>query len=82
MTRDGDATVMGYVAVATLCARLKSPLSACECVALVERNLPSFEKILIRKSSEAAFVEASIACVEIEAADLAKSACRMAPDLT
>ena len=38
---------------------------------VVERHLPAFEKVLIRKSNEIAFVEASIACVEFDAADLA-----------
>lgn len=73
VTRDGDATVMGFVAVATLCGCVKYPLSTCECVALVERHLPLFETILIRKSADAAFVGPSIACVEIEPADLAGS---------
>jgi hypothetical protein len=71
IARDGDATVMGYVTVSTLGARLKHPLSACEGLTVVERHLPAFEKALIRKSNEMAFVEASIACVEIDAADLA-----------
>jgi hypothetical protein len=73
VTRDGSATLMGFVAVAALCACVKYPLSTCECVALVERHLTLFETILIRKSSEGAFVGSSIACVEIEPADLADS---------
>jgi len=71
ITRDGDATVMGYVTISILGARLRHPLSACQGLALVERHLSAFEKILIRKSNEMAFVEASISCVEIDAADLA-----------
>jgi hypothetical protein len=71
IARDGDATVMGYVAVSILGARLKHPLSACEGLAVVERNLPAFEKTLIRKSNEVVFIDTSIACVEIDAADVA-----------
>ena len=71
IARDGDATIMGYVAISVLGARLKQPVSACEGLAIVERHLPAFEKILVRKSGETAFVGTSIACVEIDAADLA-----------
>ena len=71
IARDGDATVMGYVAVSILGDRLKHPLSACEGLTIVERHLPAFEKILICKSNEMAFIDTSIACVEIDAADVA-----------
>ena len=70
VTRDGDATIMGYVAIQILRAWLKHPLSACEGLGIVQRHLPAFEKILMRKSGEMAFAETSIACVEIDAADL------------
>jgi hypothetical protein len=50
---------------------MEHPLSACECMAVIERHLPSFERILLRKSIQQTYVDPSIACIEIEATDLA-----------
>jgi hypothetical protein len=66
----GGAALMGFVAASTLGELLEQPLSACECMAVVERHLRSFEHVLLRKSIQQAYVEQSIACVEIETGDL------------
>ena len=70
--RDG-VTLMGFIADTTLGGYFEQPLSIPECMAFVERHLPSFEQILLQKSHDAAYVETSIACVEVEFADLASA---------
>ena len=44
------AAFMGYIAASTLSALLEHPLSACRCMEVVSRHLPSFERIVLRKS--------------------------------
>jgi hypothetical protein len=68
--RDG-VTLMGFIADTTLGGYFEHPPSIPECLAFVARHLPSFERILVQKSGDASRVETSIACVEVEIADLA-----------
>jgi hypothetical protein len=68
-----SAVLMGFVTEATLANFFHRPPQTCECLAFVDRHLPSFEKILECKSKAEAYVDPSLACVEIAVADLDNS---------
>jgi hypothetical protein len=68
-TREG-VILMGFVAETTLRPLFEAPPAMCQCLDLVERHLDSFERVLARKSKNAAFVDDALACVEVEPADL------------
>jgi hypothetical protein len=70
VTDHDGVTLMGFIADTTLGRYFEHPPTVHECLAFVERNLSWFEKILLQKSNDAAYVETSIACVEVEAGDL------------
>jgi hypothetical protein len=70
VTHDGT-TLLGFVTQTTLGDFLGRPLSIGECLSFVERNIKSFETILASKSGREIYIDASIACVEIDATDLA-----------
>lgn len=69
-TREG-VVLMGFVAATTLRPFFEAPPAMCQCIDLVERHLDSFERVLARKSKNAVFLDDSLACVEVEPADLA-----------
>lgn len=69
-TREG-VILMGFVAATTLRPFFEAPPAMCQCIDLVERHLDSFERVLLRKSKTAAYFDSSLACVEVEPADLA-----------
>jgi hypothetical protein len=56
--------LMGFVARSTLEGFFKRSASMCQCVAFVQRNLPRFEQILLRKTTGARSAETMIVCVE------------------
>jgi len=67
--RDGVA-LLGFVAQATLEACSGRPLSMCQCLARVERDIDWFERILLLKSLRNAYFDDAIECVEITLDDL------------
>jgi hypothetical protein len=46
-------------------------MNACQCIDFVESHLDSFERVLLRKSENADYFDGSLACVEVDPADLA-----------
>jgi len=69
-TREG-VILMGFVAATTLRPFFEAPPAMCRCIEFVERHLDSFERVLLRKSKKAAYLDDSLACVEVEPTDLA-----------
>jgi hypothetical protein len=79
VTDHAGVTLIGFVTDTTLGGFFEHPPSAPECLMFVEQHLPSFERILRRKSMAEAYVVAPVACVEIGPIDLAGS--ELAPSL-
>jgi hypothetical protein len=68
-TREG-VILMGFVAETTLRPFFEAPPAMCQCIDFVERHLDSFERVLLLKSKKAAYFDDSLACVEVDPADL------------
>jgi hypothetical protein len=72
VTNLNEATLMGYVTQTALSGLLQNQPTMSECLDFVERHLPTFERILAKKSKREAYAETSIDCVEVNADDLAQ----------
>lgn len=72
-TREG-VILMGFVAATTLRPFFEAPPAMCQCIDLVERHLELFERVLLRKSKKAAYFDNSLACVEVDPADVVSMA--------
>ena len=71
VTHQDGVTPMGFATQMTFDDFLKHPLSIEGCLSFVERHIKSFERILESKSGQQIYIDTSIACVEIDAVDLA-----------
>jgi hypothetical protein len=74
VTNREGVILMGFVAETTLRQLFELPPTMRQCITFVEQHLESFERVLLRKSMAASYVDGSLACVEIELADLAGAA--------
>jgi hypothetical protein len=72
-TRHANIELIGFVTRTTLHGFFKDSASMCDCMYFVERNLPTIEQILLRKSLQEQASEGQTPCVEITAADFAGS---------
>jgi hypothetical protein len=70
VTNCAGVILMGFVAETTLGPFFECPPTMGQCIAFVERHLPSFEHVLLHKSMATTYSDGSIACVEVEHADL------------
>ena len=71
VTHQDGVTPMGFATQMTFDDFLERPLSIEGCLSFVERHIKSFERILESKSGQQIYIDTSIACVEIDAVDLA-----------
>ena len=70
VTHHAATDLVGFVAQSTLAGLLRYKPPMQECVTFVQRHLPAFERILLRKSDIESAAEGSMPCVEITSADL------------
>ena len=70
VTNCDGVILMGFVAEKTLGPFFQTPPTMCQCIAFVEQHLPLFERVLLNKTMASACCDESLACVEIEPADL------------
>jgi hypothetical protein len=73
LSRDAanETELIGFVAASTPSGFFEHKPSMCECISLVEQNLPAIEKFLLAKSGPSRNTDGSTACVEVTAFDLA-----------
>ena len=70
VTHHAATELSGFVAQSTLSGLLHYKPPMHDCMLFVQRHLPAFERILLRKSDLAGTGEDYVPCVEITSADL------------
>jgi len=74
VTNCAGRVLMGFVAETTLEPFFDSSPTTSQCIEFVKQRLPAFERVLLKKSMAGAYCDDSIACVEVEHADLVGAA--------